>query len=119
MAISLVVVSATPRATNSVSAARSTPAFVSSAFPIPPLPAASAVRSCSGGVSLGGSMALVRAGVAAGQGWPAVGASCDPPPLAHPDLEAFDQLQGHAPNIPRKKCTLAAEHAEPPQNEYL
>src|SRR6185437_4293098 len=34
MAISLVVVSATPRATNRVSAARSTRALVSSAFPI-------------------------------------------------------------------------------------
>src|SRR5260221_8572015 len=34
MAISLVVVSATPRATNSVSAARSTRALVCSAFPI-------------------------------------------------------------------------------------
>src|SRR5580698_3989902 len=37
MAISLVVVSATPRATNRVSAARSTRALVSSAFPIAPV----------------------------------------------------------------------------------
>src|SRR5262247_2061009 len=44
MAISLVVVSATPRATNRVRAARSTRALVSSALPMAPPACASAVR---------------------------------------------------------------------------
>src|SRR5262245_41834138 len=59
MAISLVVVSATPRATNSVSAARSTRALVSSAFPI--------ASVYEGPLTLGSSRARHRLGAGHGE----------------------------------------------------
>src|SRR5215831_19120464 len=96
MAISLVVVSATPRATNSVSAARSTRALVSSAFPI-----ASVYEDA---LTYESRLLLV--------------AAREPAPVDNPIVEAFDHLQRLAPQLEGLQCSLADEHDEPPQNEY-
>src|SRR5262249_12824447 len=97
MAISLVVVSATPRATNSVSAARSTRALVSSAFPI----------------------ASVYEGALTCERWLLVIAGGEPAPVDDPVVETFDRFLGLAPQLEQLQCNPAGEHGEPPLNEYL
>src|SRR4051812_11246028 len=93
MAISLVVVSATPRATNSVSAARSTRALVSSAFPMPSV--------YEGALTCERWLLLAMAVVAAGE----------PAPVDHPALDQLDQLPGLAPQLENLESSLADEHA--------
>src|SRR5258708_1975976 len=88
MAISLVVVSATPRATNSVSAARSTRALVSSALPI----------------------ASVYEGALTCGRWLVISAPREPAPVDDPVVEAFDHLQRLAPQLEGLQRSLADEH---------
>src|SRR6476620_11565532 len=90
MAIYLVVVSVTPRATNSVSAARSTRALVSSAFPI----------------------ASVYEGALTCERWLVVLARRQPAPVGDPVVEALHHLQCLAPQLEGLQLSLADEHDE-------
>src|SRR5206468_6319673 len=87
MTISLVVVSATPRATNRVSAARSTRALVSSAFPI----------------------ASVYEGALTCERWLLL-ADGEPAPVDDPVVEAVDRLLGFAPQLQELQRNFADEH---------
>src|SRR5262249_37542677 len=101
MAISLVVVSVTPRATNNVSAARSTRALVSSAFPI--------ASVYEGALTCERWLRRVVLLVAAGE----------PAPIDDPVAQDLDQFLRLAPQLQHLESSLADEHDEPPQNEYL
>src|SRR5260370_12352227 len=96
MAISLVVVAATPRATNSVSAARSTRALVSSAFPI----------------------VSVYEGALSCERWLLIIARREPAPVDDPAFQGLDEALGLAPQFEELESSLADEHGEPPQNEH-
>src|SRR4029453_352241 len=96
MAISLVVVSVTPRATNSVSAARSTRALVSSALPI----------------------ASVYEGALTCERWLLFFTGRQPAPVDDPVVQDLDQLLRLAPQLEHLESSLADEHGDPPQNEY-
>src|SRR5215813_2991078 len=95
MAISLVVVSVTPRATNCVSAARSTRALVSSAFPI--------TSVYEGALTCERRLLLL--------------ARREPAPVDDPIVQHLDQLLCFAPQFEHLESGLADEHDEPPQNE--